>query len=1095
MLKVPIAPELQDVFYKQEVQSFLESFVVPADESGKAVGGAPTSVQQVIDDVAEIWKEKGFLHPAELRQELVQKYMSNIDPKLLEIMDDVERSRYIPDAMTGFIQKEHLGNISGLGHLYSQLTGQPATMIEVDYSNMGGTNKHYQRELLKNSDSPHAEKALELLEMSIEKPKELAKAMANASGDVVELFKKTQDLSFKMTDDAARLVAQTIQSELQRTLPEGAKILPVRAGGDELRLIVTGLDPDQYSDVTRQVHEAIEVHMAKLNLHDHVHLKGPNEATKNGFGAAVSMLDMRELNPATAVHDADLEIKRAKHAIGLDRLGEIEESLLRKELTKYYKENPAELPKNMSRKEVVNFIVDEVKAEAEAKYEKFKDLKAEGVQTPDETNQYTQQQRRDMAINSMKENGATDPGFLVVEDKGDHLFETPAQRRAQAVLQRVEELGVKIDNPAQIEYLNRIVSSTTPVDPSSGAWMDRDLPAQLEIYSNDTPELREILIEQGVSREVADNITPQSMRVSFHNLGGLNELLGHDGANAILREMHSSIIVEALQEQGINPSDFRVAHYGGAEFQVITPPAVKGADGEYKIIDQDVMKNVEKAVADKTAALNDVNVAKFLRDNGLELAPKEMSKLENMTLGQTKDIKKDRAISGMHVVTHSQSVELGEERAGRFLFLQKEMLETRVDEFRASMKLSGMAGMINKAQGALDMIKTSKGAKAAGVGIVLTGAVAGAIHLMKEAQDDMAEKFYNEGKFSSDPSVNQAAYDEYIVLNETISNLMQAENIAGQGLFVFLTTPALEATAAAMFESYASKYNIKGEVYDALSKSMLDNMSARSEFIGGLRDDLDKIENMPPELERLALMKTNLEQAEDELKRVSGWRPSQYRREQRLPLDRRAELNEARELRIEGRTDDLNDAKAAFEVELATLLQDPDMAPMLLQNLSDNTIADYMERLVKFADPEQVDPLIKELVDVRAKQDLYHTSMVMSKSDGTGAVEDFLDAVAEFAEVMEKLKENPEIIRGFIADVCAPVDKETLEAAIEKRLTREIDPELVEHYAKKAAELLKGDLKGNFGDKAAPEIPKLENPAVDLSNDVGATAVFQGKKL
>ena len=59
MLKVPIAPELQDVFYKQEVQSFLESFVVPADESGKAVGGAPTSVQQVIDDVAEIWKEYG----------------------------------------------------------------------------------------------------------------------------------------------------------------------------------------------------------------------------------------------------------------------------------------------------------------------------------------------------------------------------------------------------------------------------------------------------------------------------------------------------------------------------------------------------------------------------------------------------------------------------------------------------------------------------------------------------------------------------------------------------------------------------------------------------------------------------------------------------------------------------------------------------------------------------------------------------------------------------------------------------------------------------------------------------------------------------
>ncbi len=651
---MPVIQELNDTFYRQELNSFLNSFVTTqgAIDAGNAPPTAPTSPQQVLKDIQELWDsdKNPPLHPAEIREALAQKYMPDADPKLLEIYSDVERSRYQPDAMTGYMQKPHLGLVSGFGHLYAQSTGRDVAMIEVDFSNMGGTNELY--------------RALE----------------AQAKGVPIENI-PVEDV-WHYTDDSAKLIAKTLQAELQNSLPEGSAILPVRSGGDELRLVVTGIEPSQYETVSRAIHSKIETHMAALNLHDHVHLKAPDTLEKNGFGAALTIVDMNALDPAHAVELADEAIKAKKIELGHTRLGGVDEPALKQAFTEFFDKNPGKIPEEMTRDSAADFLIENEKNFAQAKNAEFANLKQTTGTDPQAKADYINKEIQALNVDESRALGTKNPEYLNNNTSTDTaLFSALAEQRTDAVTDRIANNGITVANDYEVKYLQQLTQSTTPTDPSAKTWMPNDLPETAEIYARDTETLKGQLIEQGIKPELANGMKAQMMGVAFQNLGGLNDALGHDGANVILQHMSQDIIGEALKQEGIKPGDYQIAHYGGAEFQILVKPAI-GEDGQYKIIDESVMQRVQDNIALRTEVLDDMKMVDFLKQKGMPPTPEARAMLGEKTFSSIADVKPGRNISGMFAVTNNTPVEY-EDRAGKFLYDHRQELDQSVDARRA----------------------------------------------------------------------------------------------------------------------------------------------------------------------------------------------------------------------------------------------------------------------------------------------------------------------------------------------------------------------------------------------------------------------------
>lgn len=642
--------EIKNIFYKQELRSFLEGFVTTEDniQNGLAPETAPTSTEQVLNDIKDIWdnSETPVLHPAELRSALLEKYMPDADPKMLEIVNQVERSRYQPETMTGYLEKQHLGILSSLGHLYAQSTGQSISMVEVDYSNMGGTNEHFRAQMAE-------EQGVDAQDLPVEQ-------------------------AFHLTDLSACLIAKTIQSEMEDVLNDGQTILPIRAGGDELRLIVTGLNKDDYHDVMKTIHEKIEDHMANLNLHDHVHLKDKTNPYKNGFGAAISIVDMRGINPATVVHDADEEIKAQKAILGRIRHGEIDQDGTQKVFEAYFQDHPERVPDGKDITTHARDMTDQALEQAKQRQQQFQEMKSATPGSIAAKVQYMEDSIKALAIDEMSKTGGTSAKLSDVPKEDLQNFATPAEKRLASMMSAIQSQGVTIKNSYEESYLKHVALSTTPVDSSSNTWMPNDLPEMLETYIEDSQRLSgppQSIFSAGNDGDGPPK--PMIMGVSFHNLGGLNDAIGHDGANLALQYMSENVIGNALEQAGIDKDDYQIAHYGGAEFQIITKPSDN--------ITQDTMNSVQKKIEDKVNVMAKLNIVDFLDNTGLPPSDNQRAKIEGMTFDDIPDIKPDRGIRGVHSVVTHRPAELRDAsmRTGHILHEARQDLEQKTEQHRA----------------------------------------------------------------------------------------------------------------------------------------------------------------------------------------------------------------------------------------------------------------------------------------------------------------------------------------------------------------------------------------------------------------------------
>ncbi len=618
---------LNAVFEGDEVARFLNQFVLVGKTREQRIKSAPDAgwehlpemTQQVLDDVRHLWQTRGFLTPAETQAALIEKYTPGAPKEIHDFLHQAELSRNAPDPITGFLSKEHAYSATGLAHLYALETHQPMAMVEVDFSNMAGTNDFFRRMLA-------AERGI-------------------APDDLPDREER------KYTNLAMGVLCASMVDTLKKTLPEGARILPIRTGGDELRILVTGLEDSRViRGLTDRLHADIEMHIAGMGLQDHPHNKDPLNPARNGFGAALTIQDMGTIkNPHQLIQELDGRIKYAKDELGLVRLGQID----------------AEMHAATTRAQLI-----------------FGDLIVAPGETQESFIEGQQQRYAEGAKRAAEKLHAANPAYNADLPQGSHGFlgyvdkvfadygpnrpqvlKAPPQMDAQdAAYISLEPMATLHErrlhvaknaftaSGAVMHMLELSLAALTPHDPSAQALMPQVVAPTIEAYAREInayakkfdakdPAVRDALLQAGMLQ--ADIGVPFAMSVSFHNLAGLNNALGHHYTDLVLRHM-TEIIDQSFAAAGLPegpPKPWLIAHDGGANFTAVIRPGLTDASGETKFISQHHLKKAQEEIVARVEALNNTGIAAFLTDNGVKVDRQLQQHLNDDGLKTFADIK------------------------------------------------------------------------------------------------------------------------------------------------------------------------------------------------------------------------------------------------------------------------------------------------------------------------------------------------------------------------------------------------------------------------------------------------------------------------
>lgn len=639
----PITPSLME---GDTVARFLSSFVVSEDDlqnlrrenPALPLGRLPRSIDDVLDDVREVWWEKGFLSPAALKFELLNRYMFDAPQQLRDCVAEIEQYRNRPEAVTGYLAKEHAYLATGLAHLYTLETGLPMSMVEVDFSNMGGTNAYFET----------------LLE------KEQGVAGPDAAG-----------MAQRLTDRAVRFLSASLVSDIAAALPH-EKIIPIRVGGDELRILVTGLSAGNESGLLAQtLHAKIEERVSGMGLGGHPHPKDPENPVRNGFGAALAVQDLgRVVEPDALVQVLDERIRMEKEKIGHARL----------------KKN-GDTPREDITIAGFNAYLDAVAPET-----------------------------RNTPRSAMPDEVAAGPATV------DNILKPLAQRRFERALAYYADQGIDL-HAVQRHYLKISIDGLQSEDPAAQVLMPQamidtlqgtldGLSAYRDAFAATAYQTRHAL--GGARLDDVAEVKPCLMAVSFHNLAGMNEALGHHNADLVLRHMAENVIARAIRREALpeGAADaFAIAHHGGGNFTAMIQPGGVDAAGNAWFVSPRRMDAVRHAVKYYTRELNNSFVLPFLRQNGVRVDDVTESVLRQQGIRRFADIADPKArvvaaqgreemryrIHGLHVTMASDFVDADAPAAAHIGRL-RDKVDRSMEELRLALaRRQKTAGMFNTA--------------------------------------------------------------------------------------------------------------------------------------------------------------------------------------------------------------------------------------------------------------------------------------------------------------------------------------------------------------------------------------------------------------
>lgn len=663
-----------EILYEQEVMSFLQEFVYEPDPNGEH--SPPQSLEDVYQDIFQAWGEvERFLRPEEVRKFLLRKYLAdNNEEQVLDIVETMERRRYNDrDPLTDYMRKTELGISTGLSHLYARLTDRPVGVIEIDFMNMGGTNLFFEKLIAGSKGIP---------------------------GGRLKDPREAED----MTDLAAKIVAQIVLAELRKSCSDDAVIMPVRAGGDELRVTFTGVDPADYKGLKNRIQHRIEMTMARLGLHDHPHLKAPEDVTRRGFGAALSIMDMRKVRAATYTEIADAKIDVEKQIVGHIRAGKVPPPplIMRMAFSPGQKQQNGET------------LEDTIRRDVAERHEAFREAgeKHRTVETatrgPKEVLGNIRRQM-DLAIWELGSHKKQHNVFKDIWDEPAYgedypFYATPEEENEQRLIRLMTDLNIEVD-PYEVGFIVNALRGLTPLDPATGVHMARDLPRTLDTFLTDVQKHRNILCDKyaaeppkgpihmalshaGMDFTQLEHLGPQVMGIAFHNLAGLNKVFGHDNANKALKFMAQDIVKKTTVAHHFREDDYVMVHYGGGEFALLFKPVIDLGGGFVKFPSAQDIKEMGDNIKKQIQGLNTMPLDDFIDRLGMEIEePEELARLKIARVGDIPDAKGRDWVDGLHVSTANYNLtgapwKRGVTRAGQYLQNMRDMLEDEVTDYR-----------------------------------------------------------------------------------------------------------------------------------------------------------------------------------------------------------------------------------------------------------------------------------------------------------------------------------------------------------------------------------------------------------------------------
>ncbi len=605
--------EWQQVLEGDSVDRFLAAFTLDDRQRAKILQmqpaadltHLPANKQQVMDDVKDIWHHHGFLTPAETQAELIKKYLPDADRRVHDFIRDVELSRNKPETVTGYLSKEHAYLATGLAHMYALQTDMAMTMIEVDFSNMGGTNNYFRQTL--------------------------AAEAGVMPGDIDP--RKAEGL----TDRAVRLLSAGMVSDITTLHPE-ERVIAIRTGGDELRLLVTGIDdPMEQAVLTDDLHANIERRVAAMGLQDHPHLKAPEDPRRNGFGAALAVQDMKLItNTGTLIQELDARITEAKNQIGMMRIGLIDREAVAAEAEGRVMLGLLRVPPNTTIDDVIDLAVERAQQKAQNAANRLREMNpayntelAQGIAGFEAYANRTMLEFAAYAPASAPLPAVLDKHMLGGDERppGVRPSDSLERRYVALALDHFTAEGVHLP-PAALHFLKMSVRAVAPEDPSAQVMMPSGMVKMIDNAAADAqdfraqidakdPNIRAAMDKAGV-RDLS-NISPQVMAVSVHNLAGLNSALGHHNADIVLRHIAHDVIGGAIHAAGVprQPrSNFAIAHHGGGNFSVLLPAGGVDAMGNDWFASHGLLHKVRSEIKDRIKDLNGADIADFLHKNG-----------------------------------------------------------------------------------------------------------------------------------------------------------------------------------------------------------------------------------------------------------------------------------------------------------------------------------------------------------------------------------------------------------------------------------------------------------------------------------------------
>jgi GGDEF domain-containing protein len=664
----------RDILYEQEVVSFLLGFLYGGGNA--APHTPPASLDEILEDVHEIWDDvQQFVKPVQLRKELLKEYLNaEREDQIINLTGLLGRMRFEDrDPMTGYMRKTELGIITGLAHLYSKISNEPSAIIELDFSNMGGTNDFF------------------------------AQLIAEAEGIAIDEVDMRR--AEGLTDKAAGLVAEIVINELQKSSGEDSVILPVRAGGDELRIIATDIELSEFKKIQHRIHHQIEMSMARLGLMGHEHKKHPIE-------------DLRFIEPETYSEKADRQIEIEKKVLGFYRTGE---------------SPPIDIAQQSDFCSSVfnNATSDDgglrvLQENAELRARSYAAAsKMAGTSEDFIAEQRLQNIEAELASNSLdtdyKQDHTYMPAALSTEtppfilDKSEYnpalLYMSVAEDYEWRLVHLLNEEGLDVD-AYEMEMLHAALMGLTPHDPAAGVLTPRDMPRQLEIYLRDAEvhveHLAPVLTQENTSKaaskmgplnnalrlahkmpEELEDIKPIMLGVAFHNLAGLNKVFGHDNADKALRFMAQNVLKDTLAEAGFDDDDYAIAHEGGGAFTIIFKPIIEEKKGFFNIKGANLIPQIAQEFERRIEDLNELSPQDFMAVLNMTLEDEEsLDAFDMETMADLPDQKHRPWINGLHVSTEyvdlsGRDFVLGQTRTGQMLYELKDALEQKVERDRA----------------------------------------------------------------------------------------------------------------------------------------------------------------------------------------------------------------------------------------------------------------------------------------------------------------------------------------------------------------------------------------------------------------------------